>query len=189
MWKCSRCGTENDDSYDYCIVCGVEKNAPPVAQSQGTQTQQSSSQPPELPKQEAQVQQPPMPPEQTPQPQAQPQSQVPPPAPTKLLRMAVIQSPNSELIGKTIDFDLTLFSIISIGRNPENLLQFPDQSISRRHALIEFKDDKLFIKDLQSTNGTFIFKNGYFEKLETEAEINPGDVIKFGEGTVVRIIG
>jgi hypothetical protein len=42
MWKCSRCGTENDDSYDYCIVCGVEKNAPPLQSS--SQAQQSQAQ-------------------------------------------------------------------------------------------------------------------------------------------------
>jgi len=186
MWKCSRCGTENDDSYDYCIVCGVEKNAPPLQSS--SQAQQSQAQTHEEAKEnESKENLQPKAEEIQANSSATSVTQESPPK-KKMLRFAVIQSPNPELIGRVQELDLEIFGIISIGRNPENLLQFADPSISRRHAIIEFKDNKLLLRDMQSTNGTYIFKNGYFEKIDSETEIKVGDVIKFGEGTIIRLI-
>ena len=186
MWKCSRCGTENDDSYDYCIVCGVEKNAPPLQSS--SQAQQSQAQTHEEAKaNESKENLQPKAEEIQANSSATSVTQESPPK-KKMFRFAVIQSPNPELIGRVQELDLEIFGIISIGRNPENLLQFADPSISRRHAIIEFKDNKLLLRDMQSTNGTYIFKNGYFEKIDIETEIKVGDVIKFGEGTIIRLI-
>jgi pSer/pThr/pTyr-binding forkhead associated (FHA) protein len=179
MWICNKCGTENDDSYDYCVVCGVEKNATPSAPP-------VTQEPPKVQKENAEAS------TQGPINNSSAQQQAPvtpsPPAPAKILKIAIIQSPSPELVGRTLDLDFTIFKTISIGRNPENLLQMPDGSISRRHALIELKDDKFIIRDLQSTNGTYIFESGYFTKIEGERNINIGDVIKLGEGTVIRVI-
>jgi len=179
MWKCSKCGTENDDSYDYCVVCGVEKNATPSPAPAAQEVAQVQKEPMEVSSQST-VSNPPV--------QPQPPATAPPPAPAKVLKIAIIQSPSPELVGRTLDLDFSVFKTISIGRNPENLLQMPDGSISRRHALIELKDDKFILRDLQSTNGTYIFESGYFTKIEGDREINIGDVIKLGEGTVIRII-
>ncbi|MGB9762620.1 MAG: FHA domain-containing protein [Minisyncoccia bacterium] len=157
----------------------MERNAQPAESPKPEVQTQQSTQPEQIqqPTQPDQIQQPPEP---------QVQKQVT--QPSKILKIAFIQSPNPDLIGKTIELDFGIFGTISIGRSPENLLQFPDPSVSRRHCLLELKGDKIVLKDLQSTNGTFIFQNGYFEKIEGEKEISPGDVIKFGEGTVIRVI-
>ncbi|MGC8497457.1 MAG: FHA domain-containing protein [Thermoplasmata archaeon] len=179
MWKCSKCGTENDDSYDYCVVCGVEKNAPP---SVAPVTQE----PPQVQKEMTSV--PAQSTVNSPSVESQPAVAPPTAPPPKILKIAIIQSPSPELVGRTLDLDFSIFQTISIGRNPENLLQMPDGSISRRHALIELKDDKFIIRDLQSTNGTYIFESGYFTKIEGDRNINVGDVIKLGEGTVIRVI-
>jgi hypothetical protein len=43
-----------------------------------------------------------------------------------------------------------------IGRNVENHLQVPDPSISGVHCELVFSDDNVLVRDLNSTNGTFI---------------------------------
>ena len=45
---------------------------------------------------------------------------------------------------------------ISVGRNASNNVVIQDSVISGTHALIEMKDQQLYIKDLGSTNGTFV---------------------------------
>ena len=45
---------------------------------------------------------------------------------------------------------------VTIGRSPENDIQIKDSSVSRQHMKIFRKEGKFFIKDLQSTNGTFL---------------------------------
>ena len=64
----------------------------------------------------------------------------------------------------------------SIGRSEKSTLRVPDSSISANHAVIYFENDKPFVKDLQSTNGTRINK----EKI-TVAELHDGDRLRFGE--------
>ena len=91
--------------------------------------------------------------------------------------------------------------IIRIGRSVENDIIFSsDRSISRKHSEISFKkeeeegqqqeqikEEKVYLKDLKSTIGTFL--NG--EKIQSNQEITlcSGDLIKFGnENTIVRIL-
>ena len=52
--------------------------------------------------------------------------------------------------------------------------------MSRRHALILRRDEKFFVKDLKSSNGTFVNSS----KLEPmrEREIITGDILQFGVG-------
>jgi len=64
----------------------------------------------------------------------------------------------------------------SIGRRDDNDLQMDDSSVSKRHASIEFTNDRLVLKDLGSKNHTFV--NG--ESI-TETEIRPGDCLRFGK--------
>jgi class 3 adenylate cyclase len=46
---------------------------------------------------------------------------------------------------------------ILIGRDPEaDFILDQDPSISRRHAIIDVKENQLFIEDLNSTNGSFV---------------------------------
>ncbi len=64
-----------------------------------------------------------------------------------------------------------------IGRSPELALSLRCRTVSKLHAEIIQRDGGLWIKDLGSTNGTFI--NG---KRVTEAEpLNEGDLVQFGK--------
>jgi DNA-binding NtrC family response regulator len=66
---------------------------------------------------------------------------------------------------------------LTIGRDSSNTLQISDQFASSRHARIERKEDgRYLIRDLRSTNGTYV--NG---SRVIECFLNPGDRIGFGE--------
>ena len=63
----------------------------------------------------------------------------------------------------------------TIGRVEENAFQIAEPSVSSRHAEILLRGSDIVVKDLGSTNGTFI--NG--EKI-TEAVLKPGQTLRFG---------
>src|SRR6478672_4819083 len=64
----------------------------------------------------------------------------------------------------------------TVGRVEDNAFQIAEPSVSSHHAEIILKGNDVLIKDLNSTNGTFI--NG--EKI-TEAVLKPGQTLKFGQ--------
>jgi diguanylate cyclase (GGDEF)-like protein len=70
---------------------------------------------------------------------------------------------------------------ITIGRSDEFDIQVTDPSCSRKQAIIEFNNSKPVLKDLNSTNGTFV--NG--SKI-TETNIEDGDKIMFGVSSVFK---
>jgi len=70
---------------------------------------------------------------------------------------------------------------ISIGRNQVNQMVLPSQSVSNYHAQIYFEDGRYMLKDLKSTNGTFI--NGI--KVDKKG-LQPGDEIRISQ-TVLRV--
>ncbi|MEM7456211.1 MAG: EAL domain-containing protein [Planctomycetota bacterium] len=72
----------------------------------------------------------------------------------------------------------------SIGRSPDASLQIPVGCISKMHAELRLQHDgRLFLRDLGSTNGTFL--NG--EALTQEVEVFDGDLIQFA--TIVFRVG
>jgi putative nucleotidyltransferase with HDIG domain len=64
---------------------------------------------------------------------------------------------------------------LSIGRGFSNDLQLPEPEVSRQHCLIERRGSELFIRDLDSSNGTFI--NG---RRISETVLSSGDTIHLG---------
>lgn len=64
---------------------------------------------------------------------------------------------------------------VIIGRSPDSDIQLNDPSASHTHALIDKEDDGFIIRDLGSTNGTFLNK-----KRISESELHSGDVILIG---------
>jgi len=64
----------------------------------------------------------------------------------------------------------------TIGRVEDNTFQIPEPSVSSHHCEVLLKGNDVLIKDLNSTNGTFI--NG--EKI-TEAPLKPGQVLRLGQ--------
>jgi len=76
------------------------------------------------------------------------------------------------LTGKTFDLKPEL---TTVGRLPDNALQIPEASVSSHHCEIQMRGNDLFVRDLGSTNGTFI--NG--EKI-TEGTVKPGQILRLG---------
>lgn len=63
----------------------------------------------------------------------------------------------------------------TVGRVSDNAFEIPEASVSSHHAEIILSGNDILIRDLGSTNGTFI--NG--EKI-TEAVLKPGQTLRFG---------
>ncbi len=83
----------------------------------------------------------------------------------------VIENP-PQIAGREIELKLPGI----IGRSNEVDMVIPEKSVSRKHAFIEAKEEgTLIIKDLNSTNGTFV--NG---KKIVLTKIVPGDLITLG---------
>jgi len=73
-----------------------------------------------------------------------------------------------------------------LGRRPDCDLCIPLQVISRRHCQISQETNLLKIRDLRSSNGTYV--NG--SKIENEMDAKPGDRIQVGPLTfTVQIDG
>jgi len=71
-----------------------------------------------------------------------------------------------------------------IGRELINDLIISDSEISRKHARIFNKNGKLFLEDLNSTNGTF--QSG--KKIGKPVELKNGDLINFGKSVVLEFV-
>lgn len=76
------------------------------------------------------------------------------------------------LTGRTFEFKTEK---TTVGRVADNMFEIPEGSISSHHAELTLKGNELHIKDLGSTNGTFI--NG--EKI-MEGTVKPGQILRLG---------
>jgi adenylate cyclase len=73
-------------------------------------------------------------------------------------------------------FELRAGPTLVIGRAPNSDIPIFDPTISRRHAEVECGDGSFAVRDLGSSNGTYV--NG--ERI-AQKEIAPGDVLTFGK--------
>jgi len=80
---------------------------------------------------------------------------------------------NQGMTGRTFDLNVER---TTVGRVEDNTFQIADQSVSSHHAEIVLVGSDILIRDLGSTNGTFI--NG--EKI-AEMILKPGQVLRFGQ--------
>jgi len=69
---------------------------------------------------------------------------------------------------------------LTFGRGDEADIQIKDERMSRQHFVVGPKGDKFFVRDLNSTNGTFLNNNRI-----TEQELKPHDKIRAGQTVVV----
>ncbi|WP_028457460.1 FHA domain-containing protein [Chloroflexus sp. Y-396-1] len=68
-----------------------------------------------------------------------------------------------------------------IGKAGEATILITDEYVSRRHAQFEVRDDKVYLHDLGSRNGTFVERDGQRHQLDgTPYEIQHGDKIYLG---------
>jgi hypothetical protein len=73
-------------------------------------------------------------------------------------------------------------SPITIGRSPDSVLVLPDDYASSRHAEIYQNGDKWFVKDMGSTNGTYVGD----QPIYSETYLGPGMSVRIG-GTVLEL--
>jgi pSer/pThr/pTyr-binding forkhead associated (FHA) protein len=64
----------------------------------------------------------------------------------------------------------------TIGRVEDNTFQIADPSVSSHHCEVHLRGSDIFIRDLNSTNGTFIAGN----KIE-ESVLKPGEIMRLGQ--------
>ena len=71
---------------------------------------------------------------------------------------------------KCKSFDLEYGKIYTVGRSPDNDIEIDDKNISRYHLKIQCKENKYFITDLNSKNGTFVAGKDISPGIEVEVE-------------------
>jgi adenylate cyclase len=76
----------------------------------------------------------------------------------------------------TYGYSLPETASVVVGRSPTSDFPIIDPTISRRHAQILRQDEKILVRDLGSSNGTYV--NGV--RVES-AEIRAGDLVTFGK--------
>jgi hypothetical protein len=87
--------------------------------------------------------------------------------------MAKLVILNQGMTGRTFDL---IVERTTVGRVEDNTFQITDGSVSSHHAEIILRGSDIFIKDLNSTNGSFIGS----EKI-TESVLKPGQILRFGQ--------
>ena len=85
--------------------------------------------------------------------------------------LSVVQGPTKGLI-----FNLDKGTRAVLGRDPETKFHLNAAGVSRKHFCVYWLNDYVYIKDLLSTNGTYLNKN----KITTSTQLNNGDLISVG---------
>lgn len=111
-----------------------------------------------------------------------PQS-VPPAVPAPATSGAITFKLSLELDGKPLPFTLK-GGISAIGRAPDNDITIAEPSVSNRHAFVAVEGRVIIVRDLGSTNGTFV--NG--TRIDS-CQLKPGDKVIFGRVSAVLVEG
>ena len=178
--QCPQCHASNDADNLYCARCGTSLSAPPRCPQCNTPIKpdtafctncgHSFSPPSQLSEATLAV-------------DMTPQTQVVIPAPVNST-WGYLTLTNEQHIPLK-------FSRVTIGRvvseapgsKPDiNLLDQPESAtVSRQHALLEYKENHYLLTDLKSTNHTIV--NDHMLSPETAVELKDGDTIQFGKVT------
>src|SRR5579872_6867982 len=65
----------------------------------------------------------------------------------------------------------------TVGRVDDNTFQIPEPSVSSHHCEVLLRGSDVVVKDLNSTNGTFI--SG--QQVTSEATLKPGQILRLGQ--------
>jgi uncharacterized RDD family membrane protein YckC len=71
--------------------------------------------------------------------------------------------------------------VISIGRDPSNDLVLSDSMVSRRHAILEQRENQFVLRDNNSSNGTMV--NG--DRVQNEKALRDGDLVAIGSSRLL----
>ncbi len=89
------------------------------------------------------------------------------------MKLSLVVATAGKQEGKVLAIPLAQFLI---GRDPQCHLRPASPSISKRHCALIQRDGKVFVRDFDSTNGTFVND----EMIKGEVELTDGDQLKVG---------
>jgi len=89
------------------------------------------------------------------------------------MKLALVVMTPGKMEGKAIPITLSQFVI---GRDPQCHLRPASPIISKRHCAVLVRGDKVFVRDFESTNGTFVND----QPVKGEVELQNADVLKVG---------
>jgi two-component system, cell cycle response regulator len=89
--------------------------------------------------------------------------------------LVVIYAPMASDLGRRHVLDQ---EVVTIGRDRENDIVLDSDSVSRRHARVEHRDGRIYLTDLDSTNGTYV--NDDSEPVR-DTQLRRGDQVKIGD--------
>lgn len=96
--------------------------------------------------------------------------------------LEVVEAP--DLSGISIGNVYLVHEETSIGRKADNQVVINDPFVSGTHAAVFVDDNRIYIRDIKSTNGTIL--NG--EKIGETKEMKLGDTLEIGR-VIFKIIG
>lgn len=91
------------------------------------------------------------------------------------------QSPSEAVSQPAQDIVFGEKNLIQVGREPSNDVVLTSPTVSRFHAQVEKVGQRFRVRDLRSSNGTFV--NG--ERIERETWLQPNDTIRIGQSRFV----
>src|SRR6516162_1872077 len=89
------------------------------------------------------------------------------------MKLSLVVTSQGKGAGKVIPITLAQFLI---GRDPQCQLRPASPVISKRHCAVLVKGGKAFVRDFDSTNGTFVND----QPVKGEVELHNGDRLKVG---------
>ena len=89
------------------------------------------------------------------------------------MKLALVVMTPGKMEGKAIPITLSQFVI---GRDPQCHLRPASPIISKRHCAVLVRGEKVFVRDFESTNGTFVND----QPVKGEVELQNADVLKVG---------
>ncbi|MCG2887344.1 MAG: FHA domain-containing protein [Vulcanisaeta sp.] len=103
------------------------------------------------------------------------------------LELMFVESPRDFMKDFKVVFDLSIIKEITLGRSPENIVVIPDPTVSRKHAVITVMGNEVVVKDLNSTNGTYVLENGEFRRIN-EYRFSNEAMIRLGYYTIIKLL-
>jgi serine/threonine protein kinase len=101
---------------------------------------------------------------------------MPPKVTLKIIKGKFSKKTKSKFSGKTISFDQK--ESLILGREKDCNIVFSDDTVSRRHCLLEINPPSVMVRDLGSSNGTYL--NGEIISQCDEFPMKTGDCLKLG---------
>ena len=87
----------------------------------------------------------------------------------------ILRAESGPLAGQSFALDRSPFTI---GRSADSDLVVPDTPVSRRHACLELQGDRWFLRDLGSSNGTFLNRQAV---KDSPQPLRGGDLVGIGD--------